>query len=412
MTERALEGLRVVEFTDELGSYCGRLLADLGAEVIKVEPAEGGLERHTPPFIQGFDTNVDTSLAFWVHNTSKKSVVLDLESDEGRAAARRLALTADVIIEDNQPGWMADRGLGYADLHAAKPSLVYTSITGFGQTGPHAGYAYSDIVGQAMGAIMNLAGEPTDPPNMVYGNQANVSASIQAAQGTLIAVLHAEATGQGQQVDVSAQEAISMSQETAMQTWDLQKRNRVRTGERGMIPISLPGVGVYPAKDGHVALFVLAPGGADFPELVNWLREKGKQEDLDEEPYASLILTLNMATLTQIMGNPESAVGIVPQLLHIHEVLLRFFADLPAVEAYEEGQRRRLLVGLVSKPNDLAENRQLRARDWFRQLEVDFLNRVVEFPGPPFRLSETPAVISRPPRLGEHTDEVLAALPA
>ena len=197
-----------------------------------------------------------------------------------------------------------------------------------------------------------------------------------------------------------------------MQTWDLQKRNRVRTGERGMIPISLPGVGVYPAKDGHVALFVLAPGGADFPELVNWLREKGKQEDLDEEPYASLIPTLNMATLTQIMGNPESAVGIVPQLLHIHEVLLRFFADLPAVEAYEEGQRRRLLVGLVSKPNDLAENRQLRARDWFRQLEVDFLHRAIEFPGPPFRLSETPAVISRPPRLGEHTDEVLAALPA
>src|SRR3970040_2864739 len=118
MTERALEGLRVVEFTDELGSYCGRLLADLGAEVIKVEPAEGGLERHTPPFIQGFDTNVDTSLAFWVHNTSKKSVVLDLESDEGRAASRRLALTADVIIEDNQPGWMADPDLGYADLHA------------------------------------------------------------------------------------------------------------------------------------------------------------------------------------------------------------------------------------------------------------------------------------------------------
>jgi len=412
VTERALEGLRVVEFTDELGSYCGRLLADLGAEVIKVEPAGGGIERRTPPFIQGFEPGPDTSLAFWVHNTSKKSVVLDLESDDGRATARRLALTANVIIEDNPPGWMAQRDLGYGDLHAANPSLVYTSITGFGQTGPHAGYAYSDIVGQAMGAIMNLAGEPADPPNMVYGNQANVSASIQAAQGTLIAVLHAEATGQGQQVDVSAQEAISMSQETAMQTWDLQKRNRVRTGERGMIPVPLPGVGVYPAKDGHVALFVLAPGGADFPELVDWLRERGKAEDLDDEPYASLCKTLNMAMVTQVMTNPEIAQDIVPQLLHIHQVLLRFFAEIPAVEAYEEGQNRRLLVGLVSKPDHLAGNRQLRAREWFRQLEVDYLNRVIEFPGPPFRLSETPAVISRPPRLGEHTGEVLAALRA
>lgn len=203
-----------------------------------------------------------------------------------------------------------------------------------------------------------------------------------------------------------------MSQETSMQTWDLQKRNRIRTGERGMIPISLPGVGVYPAKDGHITLFVLAPGGADFPELVAWLRENGRQEDLDEEPYASLCQSLNMATVTQIMSNPESAAGIAPQLIHMHQVLLRFFADMPAVKAYEEGQGRRLLVGLVSKPDDLANNHQLRARDWFRKLDVDFLNTVVEFPGPPFRLSETPAVIARPPRLGEHTEEVLAALPA
>jgi benzylsuccinate CoA-transferase BbsE subunit len=412
MTERALEGLRVVEFTDELGSYCGRLLADLGAEVIKVEPPNGGVERRTPPFLKGFDPGPDTSLAFWVHNTSKKSVVLDLDAPDGRSAARALALTADVLIEDNTPGWMAERGLGYDDLRREKPALVYTSITGFGQTGPHATYAFSDIVGQAMGAIMTLAGEPADPPNQIYGNQANISASIQAAQGTLIAVLHAEATGQGQQVDVSAQEAISMSQETAMQTWDMQKRNRVRTGERGMLPVSLPGVGVYQATDGHVALFVLAPGGADFPELVNWMREEGKQENLDEEPFASVCNGLNMAMLTQVLGNPEAARDIVPQLMHIQAVLTRFIAGKSAEEAYEQGQGRRLLVGLVSTPKNLGENKQLRARQWFRQLEVDFLGRAIEFPGAPYRLSETPAQIARPPRLGEHTDEVLAALSA
>ena len=135
MPERALEGLRVVEFTDEIGSYAGRLLADLGAEVIKVEPPGGGRQRHTPPFFHG-EVGPDTSLAFWVHNTSKKSVVLDLEDAAGGEAALRLASTADVILEDCPVGYLAARGLGYDALAARRPALVYTSVTGFGQTGP------------------------------------------------------------------------------------------------------------------------------------------------------------------------------------------------------------------------------------------------------------------------------------
>ncbi|MCS7296307.1 MAG: CoA transferase [Chloroflexota bacterium] len=409
MSPSALDGVRVIEFCDEIGSYCGKLLADLGADVIKVEPPGGGWQRHTPPYFRDQE-GVDTSLWFWVHNTSKRSVVLDLETDEGRALARKLALTADVLLEDFPPGYLAARGLGYEELHAAKPSLVYTSITGFGQFGPHAHYAYSDIVGQAMGGVMTLAGEPDDPPNMIVGNQANICASIDAAQGTLLALLYAERTGKGQHVDVSAQEAISMAQETAMQTWDLQKRNRVRTGEKGMIPVALPGWGVYRAKDGWVQLMVLAPAGKDFPALVDWMRERGMAADLDEEPYASLCAQLSMPFVTQVMTNPESAMAVIPQLAHINEVVKAFIATLGAVEAYEEGQRRQLLVGLVSTPKHLAENAQLRARGWYRPVEFPHLGVTIEFPGPPYRLSETPARIGRPPRLGEHTAEVLAEL--
>ncbi len=410
MTDRALDGLRVVEFTDELGSYCGRLLADLGADVIKVEPPGGAAQRHTPPFVAGFEPGPDNSLAFWVHNTSKKSVVLDLDTDEGQAIARQLVMGADVVIEDNPPGWMLQRGLDARTLRTAKPKLVYTSISGFGQDGPHANFAYTDIVGQAMGGVMTLAGEPADPPNIIYGQQANVSASIQAAQGTLIALLHADATGHGQHVDVSAQEALSMSQETAMQTWDLQKRNRTRTGERGMIPIQLPGLGIYDCTDGQVFAYVLAPGGAEFVELVAWMREEGLAEDLDDEPYGSMCAGLNMAYLTQIMTDPATVAPKILALGHINEVVGRFFATLSSTDAYERGQRRRLLIGLVSTPRDLAENVQLQARDWFCQLDVDYLGRQIEFPGPPYRLSVTPARISRPPRLGEHTRSVLAAL--
>ncbi len=409
MPDRALDGVRVVEFADETAAYCGRLLADLGAEVIKVEPPGGGRLRHARPFVKGHDGDPNASLAFWVHNTSKKSVVLDLETDEGRALARRLALTADILLEDNPVGFLAARGLGYKDLRSEKPSLVYTSVTGFGQDGPHAGWAYSDIVGQAMGGIMTLAGEPADPPNMIYGRQADISASIQAAQGTLMALLHAEATGEGQLVDVSAQEALSMAQETAMQTWDFQKRNRVRTGELGMLPIPLPATGVAKCTDGYVSLYILAPAGKDLPALVDWMREKGLQGPLDDEPYRTIVNQLNMAWLTQLMSDPAAAADVLPHLPVITKTILDFFATLSAREAYEEGQQRQLLIGIVSTPKDIAENTQLRARDWFVRIESP-LGGTVEFPGPPYRLSETPALIGRPPRLGEHTADMLAQL--
>ncbi len=410
MPERALDGLRIIEFTDETGAYCGRLLADLGAEVIKVEPPGGGRLRHARPFLRGHEGDPNASLAFWIHNTSKKSVVLDLDSEEGRAAARRLVLSAHAVIEDNPVGYLAARGLGHADLLREKPSLVYTSITGFGQDGPHAGWAYSDIVGQAMGGIMTLAGEPADPPNMVYGRQADISASIQAAQGTLMALLHAEATGEGQLVDVSAQEALSMAQETAMQTWDFQKRNRTRTGELGMLPIPLPATGAVPCRDGYVYLYILAPAGKDLPALVDWMREKGMQGPLDDEPYATIINQLNMAWLTQLMSNPAAAGEILQHLPVITRAINEFFATMTAREAYEEGQQRQLLIGIVSTPKDIAENTQLRARNWFVQIESPVDGRMLEFPGPPYRLSETPALISRPPRLGEHTEAILASL--
>ena len=410
MVERALEGVRVVEFTDELGSYCGRLLADLGADVIKVEPPGGGLQRNSGPYRVGFEGQPNASLAFWAHNTSKKSVVLDLSSPGDRATARKLALSADIVLEDYPPGHLAGLGLGYAELSAEKPSLVYTSVTGFGQTGPHANWAYSDIVGQATGGLMTLAGEPADPPNMIYGNQANVSASVQAAQGTMIALLHAEATGEGQHVDVSAQEAVSMSQETAMQTWDFQKKNRVRTGETGGIPIKVPGAGTLKTRDGYILLYIIAPAGGDLPDLVAWMREEGKQADLDEEPYASLIPSLNMAWLTQLMGNPAEAARVIPLIPHLNDVIANFFAEKSAREAYEEGQNRRLLIGIVSTPKDLAENAQLRARNWYVQFPEAPAGHATEFPGPPYRLSETPATVTRPPRLGEHTDAVLATL--
>lgn len=409
MPGQALAGLRVVELTDEVGAYAGRLLADLGADVTKIEPPGGGRLRHTPPFYHD-EPDVDSSIAFWVYNTSKHSVVLDLETSEGQSAARKLALGADIVLTDYPLPYLAERGLGYESLAAEKPSLIYTAVSGFGATGPHASWAYSDIVGQATGGIMTLAGDPADPPFRIYGNQADSSASLNASQGTLLAVLHMEATGEGQFVDISAQESVSMSQETAMQTWDMQKKNRVRNGGKGLVPIQLPGLGLYKATDGYVVVNVLAPGGADFHEFIDWMRENGMAEDLDEEPYASICNGLNMAYLTRVMADPAAAASSFGHLSHINDVVVRFIAKMPARKAYEDGQTRRLSLALVSTPKDLAENTQLRARDWFQRLDFDALNATLEFPGPPYNLSESPAIIRRPPSLGEHTASILASL--
>ena len=409
MPEGPLANVRVLELTDEIGAYCGKLFADLGADVIKVEPPGGEDQRQTPPFLGG-EPGPDASIAFWAQNTSKRSLALDLHDEASLACARELALGADIIIEDHLPGSLAAVGLGYEDLRGERPDLVYTSITGFGQTGPHANFAYSDIVGQAMGGVMTLAGQPEDPPNIIYGNQGNICASIQAAQGTLVALHHAERTGQGQHVDVSVQEALSLPQETAMMMWDFQRTNRVRTGPLGLLRMPIPGVGVYPTKAGYVMAYITAPGGADFPEVVAWMDDAGFEHDLNDEAYAELVQGMNLRFLAQILSDPESAAGAAGQLAHINEVFAQFLATMTALEAYEEGQRRRLLVGLVSTPRDLVENAQLRDRDWYQPLPVD--SREVEFPGPPYRLSATPATVTTPPALGQHADATWNGAPA
>lgn len=399
-----LAGLVVVELTDEIGSYCGKLLADLGADVIKVEEPGGGQQRHTPPFF-GEDRDVESAIPFWSQNTSKRSLELDFTKENERIRVRDLMLAADVVIEDFPPGYLAEYNLAYTDLKQERPDLVYASITSFGQTGPHANFEATDLVVQAMAGVLILAGETSDPPNFLYGNQGAICASIQAAQGILLALRLAETHGFGQHVDVSAQEALSVAQETAMMQWDFQGTNRGRTGEFGIFQIAVPGSHVYQTSDGYVTTYISAPGGADLPVLIDWMRESDAHSDLDTEPFQEIISGLNSAFLTKILSNPTDFPDVLDSLAHIDKVIAQFFLGLTASEAYEEGQSRRLLIGIVSTPRDLAENSQLRARDWYQVLE--FQGKKIEFPGVPYRLSKTSAELSPPPSLNNAADIVL-----
>jgi benzylsuccinate CoA-transferase BbsE subunit len=193
----ALAGLRVLEVSDAKAAYCGKLLADLGADVIKIEPPGGDPGR------------ADPGSFFLYANTNKRSVILDLETRAGRDGFRRLAATADLVVETAAVGEWEARGLGYAALCKLRPSLVWTALSGFGRSGSQASYASSDIVAAALGGSMHVTGEPEDPPVVVVGSQAWIAASTCAAVASLIALHEARRSGRGQLVDVSALEVMA-----------------------------------------------------------------------------------------------------------------------------------------------------------------------------------------------------------
>jgi crotonobetainyl-CoA:carnitine CoA-transferase CaiB-like acyl-CoA transferase len=400
----ALGDIRVLDLAGEIGQYCTKLLADLGADVIKIEPPGGDPVRAMPPVYQ---KHPEMSL-YWLNlNTNKRSITLDIGKPEARPLLEKLVATADVVVESFEPGYLDSLGLGYEALARINPDIVLTSITGFGQTGPHAQYKAPDVVGVAMGGVMWLAGEPEDPPNVPPWRQGYISASIMGAAGTLAALYHRDMTGEGQQVDVSMQETLSIDQETAMQSWDMIEALRARTGSRGIIPFDIPGIGIYECSDGHVFGYLGTPGGAPWTEMLAWMEEEGKAEDLSEEPYRSFLEGLNLRFLTGLLADPANLGANIQKMSHIAEVVRRFTASKSKWEMYEGGQQRRLLWGIVSTPEDIARNPQLQFRRWLTDVEHPEVDATLTYPGPPYRLSETPwAIRMRPPLVGEHNSEV------
>lgn len=399
----ALDGVRVLDLTFEMGWYAGKLLADLGADVIKVEPPGGDPGRGLPPFYAD-QPGRESSLRFWYFNANKRSATVDLGQYDGRQLFGRLVDTADIVIESHKPGELESLGVDAAALRERNPALVWTSITGFGLDGPHAGWEVTDIVAQAVSGIAVLAGYPDGPPQRIAGNQAYIVAGVSAAQGALLALLQAEASGEGQLVETSIQEAFSICQETAHLGWDFQRWSRERIGEQHR----MPGIGTYETRDGYIYSAVGIPGfGAPWTELIAWMADEGKAEDLTEPQYAETFAAFDMRTL----GDPAQLAALAPTLGRAQEVLTAFYAGKTSIEAYEQGQARRLLIGMVASPADIGDDEHLAAREWWVEIEqsrsLGSEPVALRLPGPPYRLSETPAAIRRgAPTIGEHNREV------
>jgi benzylsuccinate CoA-transferase BbsE subunit len=404
----ALEGVRILDASGPIGHYAGRLLADLGADVIKVEPPEGDPARYWAPFLPNVP-ELEGATEFLLLNANKRGVTLDVTAPAGRDAYLKLVAGADVVIDSLQAHEAADLKLTSDDLIAVKPDLIHCSVTGFGLTGPHANWAYADIVGCAVSGTMQLAGVEDGPPEQLPDLQGYHSASIQAAAGIMGALVYHQATGEGQVVEVSMQEAMSMSQETAMQQADILGTNRAR-GSSALGNLAIPGLGLHETADGYVYMMASGFAGAGFRGLVELMDATGDAQDLHEEPYNTFIDTsMNRNFIFAALTDPAKAAEVIPILQHLDQVVREFTKKHPKLYLYEEGQNRRVLVGMVSTPDDILNSPQLNARNWFVDLEDPGRGITLHYPGPQWQLQGTPVTLRRPaPLLGEHNDEVFA----
>lgn len=384
----ALAGLRVIEIASPLTSYCGKMFADMGADVVLVEPPAGSRPRHERPFIA--DTpGTESSLAFSYYNTSKRGVTLDLECAEGQALFRKLAAEADLVLEAEKPGVMAQRMLDYELLSRANKRLVMASITPFGQTGPYSQFEGEDLTGLALGGLLYLGGYPDSAPTRVYGEQAFLGASLYGAVAAMLALTDAEMTGEGQHVDISMQECMVMAMETAVQFYDLEGTVRKRyAGEQ-----RFAGTGVFACSDGYIYMTAGGIGANKFwSHSLQWL--------VDEK----------VPGVERLQGEQWKQIDYL-----LTEEAKRIFAEVFApwakarskAELFHEGQRRHIPLAPINTPADILKSEQLAHREYFVRVPHPARAEPMIMPGAPYKLSRTPWHIGRPaPRLGEHNGEV------
>lgn len=403
--ETLLGDIRVLDFTGESGVYCTKLLADLGADVLRIEPPGGHLMRNIGPFVHD-QPDPEKSLFWFQFNTSKRGITLELENSDGREIFKKLVKTADVLVETFPPGYLGKIGLGYDILKQVNPKLIQTSITPFGQTGPYHDFMGPDIVAQAMGGLMFLAGFPEDPPYKLGCSQSYHSASVQAAVGTIIALYAREDIGIGQFVDVSLQESILMSMETAMQHYDMRKEIRQRIGREEP---TVPGIGLYPCKDGYVYSFVVAGFGAGWDVILDWMDSEKMAGDLKEEKYNGVweVIT-NYSQLIAMLNDPPRLMAMLEKFSHVSGLLKAFLLTKTKLEIFDEAAKRRIMINPVQNAKDIVESPQFKALEFITDVEHPELGMTIKYPGAScYHISDTPWRISRrAPFLGEHNQEI------
>ncbi|MDP6580730.1 MAG: CaiB/BaiF CoA-transferase family protein [Vicinamibacterales bacterium] len=386
-----LADVRVVDLAGESGQFAGRLLAQLGADVIRVEPPEGSPVRSRQPFLDGVQGR-ERSLYHLHFNAGKRGITLDYRSEQGSELLRRLAAASQMLIETAPPGEMDALGLGFESLREESPRLLYGTVTPFGQEGPMRDYRAPDIVASAMSGLMYLNGDPSDPPNQPAAEQAYHMASLALVSAALIALVGQDRGAgdgpPGRRIDVSIQEAASMATlqnapPNAYAWHGTVARRRGNVGLNG-------GRNLYQCRDGRWVSFTVPPYRWD--EFIEWLEEEAIESE-------ARTLEFRDASYRQANGTITSAAVFV--------LTERYGAEY----LFHEGQRRGLLVMLVNDVEQLTGDRQLKERGYFAETRHALLGRTLTDAGTPMIFSgERPQVGRVAPSLGEHNEEVYQGL--
>ncbi|MBI1814724.1 MAG: CoA transferase [Deltaproteobacteria bacterium] len=394
-----LDGFRILDLTSEAGFLAGKLLGELGADVIKIEAPGGDAARRRGPFVGGRDDG-ERSVLWLALNTSKRGITLDLDCARGREIFLVLCEQADAVIESAGPAdptSLAARGLSHETLRARNPRLVVCSISPFGQSGPYSAYRGSDLIAVATGGNMYPTGNPERAPVRCSLPVSHYHGGIEAAVGVAFALYERELSGEGQFVDVSLQEVMLIPNMTSPTQFPLTgfKGGRVGGGFRGNKAFFHE---LWPCQDGYVS-FALRGGPARIPGIIALVKY------MDECGMATAALTdrdwakYNHNLITQ------------PEVDAIEAALGAFFRSKTMRALFEAACERNLMLAPAYTAREIAASRQLAAREFFVDLDHPELGATIKFPGAFAKSNLTPVGIRRrAPRLGEHNAEVYRAL--
>jgi crotonobetainyl-CoA:carnitine CoA-transferase CaiB-like acyl-CoA transferase len=391
-----LANYRVLDLTEGGCLLGGRLLGDLGADVIQIEPPAGSPSR-CGPFYKNI-TGPEKSLFWMAYCVNKRGITLDITRPEGQEIFRKLVNSADIILESFPSGFMSRLELGYEEVRRIKPDIIYTSVSPFGQSGPKADYDASELTIWASGGYLHICGNPDRPPVWISFPQASLFGGAEAAIGSLTALYYRWEYGKGQYVDVSMQEAAISPTLNFLQMWDVNKVEFHRTGGGAYIPATGVSLPIYfPCRDGYV--MILLQGGTEpftssSARLVRWMEEEGAAPEWLRR--LDWTVDYDAARVTQETAD------------NVGRIVEQFTLARTKSEIYEEGAiRRQILIAPVSSTKDIAGDSQLQARNYWQQVDHPELPDRLSYCGAFMRIDEAPIECRRrAPLIGEHNEEI------
>ena len=394
MKEGMLSGYRILDLTDEKGVLCGKLLGDLGADVIKIERPGGDSSRNMGPFFKD-DHHPEKSLYWYAYNSSKRGITLNIETRDGAEIFRKLLKTADVVLESFTPGYLDKLGFGYSSLSKIHPSIILTSITPFGQSGPYSEFKGADIVCWALSGKLLLTGDADRPPvHISHVPHSWFHGSADGAVGTAMALFRRGISGNGQQVDVSIQESMEKVGYLSHLIWTLSKEEAWRGPMMKTPPKNTITHFVWECKDGFVLFYPFSGpmGPAATKPVVDYMQSEGMADEF--------IAQLDWSQLD--WGETSQS-----RADKIQSYFTRFFKSKTKDELFNESLNRRLMIQPINTPRDILEHPQLQSRQYWQAVEHPDLNQVITYPGGFIRSSETSCETRRcAPLIGEHNHEI------